>query len=57
MPPMSRQPECRLCGCEEHIFTRCHTELGRVTDSDGHSVALLCPCPPKRPTGIYEESP
>lgn len=53
-PPVSRQPSCRYCGCEEHVFTRCHSELGRVTDSEGRSVPLLCPCPPKKPLGIYD---
>jgi hypothetical protein len=56
-PPVSRQPDCRFCAHERHLYTRCHAELGRATDDDGHSVALLCPCPPSRPTGIYEESP
>lgn len=41
--PLSRQPECRLCGCEAHIF-RCGMDLG-----DG----VACPCPPRLPTGIY----
>lgn len=41
--PLSRQPSCRVCDHEEHVFTRCHAELGDA----------LCPCPPHRPTGIY----
>ena len=40
---------------EAHVFTRCHAELGRATDDDGLSIPLLCPCPPHRPTGIYDD--
>lgn len=54
MPPVSRQPECRFCTHESHTFTRCHAELGRASDDEGHSIPLLCPCPPQRPTGIYD---
>lgn len=57
-PLVSRQPSCRLCDHEEHVYTRCHAELARspaVADEDDAelSVPLLCPCPPHRPTGIY----
>jgi len=52
--PLSRQPSCRMCAHEEHVFTACHAELGRSTDEAGHSLPLLCPCPPHRPTGIYD---
>lgn len=57
-PPLSRQPSCPLCDHEEHVFTRCHAELTRAAaydvDADAeHSIPLLCPCPPHRPTGIY----
>jgi hypothetical protein len=52
VPPISRQPACRYCDHEAHVFTRCHAELGRAVDDD-RSVALLCPCPPHRPNGIY----
>lgn len=45
-PPLSRQPSCVLCDHEHHEFTRCHADLG---DS-----GALCPCPPRRPTGIYD---
>jgi hypothetical protein len=52
-PPLSRQPSCRYCDHDDHVFTRCHAELGRAVD-DGHSIPLLCPCPPHRPNGIYD---
>lgn len=57
-PPLSRQPPCRLCDHEEHVFTRCHAELTRSAayvelDAEERSIPLLCPCPPHRPTGIY----
>lgn len=55
-PPLSRQPSCAYCDHEHHEFTRCHAELGRALDDDGHSIPLLCPCPPHRPTGIYESA-
>lgn len=45
--PISRQPVCRTCDHEEHVFTRCHALL----DATG---AALCPCPPHRPNGIYD---
>lgn len=41
--PLSRQPECRYCDHEDHVF-RCGLEL------DGGAV---CPCPPHLPVGIY----
>lgn len=43
--PVSRQPVCRYCGCEHHEFTRCDSEIG--------DTGVLCPCPPRNPTGIY----
>lgn len=55
-PPLSRQPSCSLCDHEEHVFTRCHAELARAAayvEDDEHSIPLLCPCPPHRPTGVY----
>lgn len=42
--PVSRQPACRYCSHEEHVFTRCEALLGETA---------LCPCPPHRPNGIY----
>lgn len=56
-PPVSRQPDCRYCDHEAHTFTRCHAELARAdgaVNDDDLSVPLLCPCPPSRPTGIYD---
>lgn len=49
---MSRQPSCRYCDHEEHVFTRCHALLGDAG-------VALCPCPPHHPIGIYldEELP
>lgn len=44
--PVSRQPSCRYCDHEDHVWTRCHALL----DGDG---TALCPCPPHRPIGIY----
>lgn len=38
-PPLSRQPSCGTCSHEEHIFFACED----------------CPCPPHRPTGIYDD--
>lgn len=58
-PPVSRQPSCRFCDHEAHVFTRCHAELARgvaVVDEGDALIPLLCPCPPSRPTGIYEET-
>ncbi len=53
-PLVSRQPSCRLCDHEEHVYTRCHAERSAAAvDDDELSVPLLCPCPPHRPTGIY----
>lgn len=57
--PLSRQPSCALCDHEEHVFTRCHSELTRSpayveVDDDEQSIPLLCPCPPRRPNGIYD---
>lgn len=45
MRPLSRQPSCPCCDHEHHEFTRCEADLG----------GALCPCPPKRPTGIYDQ--
>lgn len=42
--PLSRQPACRVCGHEEHVFFRCGLDLG----------GAMCPCPPHRPLGIYD---
>lgn len=56
-PPVSRQPSCRFCDHEAHTFTRCHAELTRspaTVEDDASSIPLLCPCPPSRPTGIYD---
>lgn len=57
-PPLSRQPSCRLCGHEEHVFTYCHAELTRspasIEDEAAASIPLLCPCQPHRPNGIYD---
>lgn len=44
--PISRQPVCRYCDHEDHVFTRCLLDLGG---------GATCPCPPKSPTGIYLE--
>ena len=43
--PLSRQPSCVICSHEHHEFTRCGSEFG---DS-----GVLCPCPPRLPTGTY----
>jgi hypothetical protein len=42
--PISRQPACRYCEHEEHVFSRCLLELGG---------GAMCPCPPHHPIGIY----
>jgi hypothetical protein len=42
--PISRQPACRYCGHEDHVFTRCLLELVE---------GAACPCPPHLPPGIY----
>jgi len=55
--PLPRQPSCRVCDHEEHVFTRCHAELTRSpaeVDDEERSIPLLCPCPPHRPNGIYD---
>jgi primosomal protein N' len=41
--PISRQPVCRYCDHEEHVFSRCEADLG----------SAMCPCPPHHPPGIY----
>jgi hypothetical protein len=41
--PISRQPACRYCEHEDHVFTRC------LADLDG----AMCPCPPHQPPGVY----
>lgn len=60
-PPLSRQPACRYCDHEEHVYTRCHAELARSPAlvelyDEEHSLPLLCPCPPRAPNGIYPRS-
>jgi hypothetical protein len=56
-PPLSRQPSCRMCGHEEHVFTSCdlaRSPAAAVEDDDAElSIPLLCQCPPHRPNGIY----
>lgn len=47
--PLSRQPACRYCDHDDHVFTRCGSEFG---DS-----GVLCPCPPHHPNGIYDKEP
>lgn len=42
--PVSRQPPCRVCDHEEHVYTRCLLELAG---------GAVCPCPPHHPNGIY----
>lgn len=44
--PLSRQPSCRICEHDDHVFTRCGSEFG--------DTGVLCPCPPKKPTGVYD---
>lgn len=43
-PPISRQPVCRYCDHEDHIYSRCLLELDN---------SAMCPCPPHHPLGIY----
>jgi hypothetical protein len=43
VPPISRQPSCRYCLHEDHVFSRCLAEIGDA----------LCPCPPHSPIGVY----
>jgi hypothetical protein len=43
--PVSRQPSCRYCEHEEHVYSRCLLELA--------GAAAMCPCPPHLPPGIY----
>lgn len=53
-PPLPRQPSCRLCGHEEHVYTTC--ELTRSAATEDDQPPPPCPCPPHQPTGIYEET-
>lgn len=44
--PLSRQPSCRYCEHDDHVFTRCLLEIP--------GTGGLCPCPPHKPNGIYD---